>query len=174
VVIAAFGIFYSHPSLNAKSMPIISTVLHLVGGALYFLLGYALFSPALDLRGILIGGFFGVTFAAGHPIQEVRDFHEDRQVGATTNAIVFGPRPSFFAGLILFALQYAYLFVLAWSGFVPRVLALLPIVLFPIHIFWTVQTLRGGLGRESIARFQNRYRILYALIGLAMLLSILR
>src|ERR1700682_724164 len=56
VVIAALGIFYSHPALNAKSMPIVSTLLHLVGGLLYFLLGYALFS-AIDLRGVLIGLF---------------------------------------------------------------------------------------------------------------------
>jgi len=172
VVIAAFGIFYSHPSLNAKSMPIISTLLHFAGGLLYFLLGYALFST-LDLRSVLIGTFFGITFAAGHPIQEVRDFHEDRQVGARTNAIVFGPRPNFFAGVILFTVQYLYLFLLAWSGLIPRFLALLPIVFFPIHIWWTFLTLRRGLTSENVIRFQNRYRILYMLIGLVILVSLL-
>jgi 4-hydroxybenzoate polyprenyltransferase len=170
-LIAALGVFYSHPSLNAKSMPIVSTLLHLMGGTLYFLLGYALFS-AIDLRGLLVGTFFGVTFAAGHPIQEVRDFEEDRQLGATTNAIVFGLRPNFFAGVVLFTIQYVYLFILAWSGIVPRFLTVLPVVFFPIHIGWTILTLRQGLSRESITRFQNRYRILYALIGLAMLVSV--
>jgi len=169
-LIAALGVFYSHPSLNAKSMPIVSTLLHLVGGTLYFLLGYSLFS-AIDLRGLLFGTFFGVTFAAGHPIQEVRDFHEDRQLGATTNAIVFGLRPTFFTGVILFVMQYVYLFVLAWFGFVPRFLAILPIVFFPIHLWWATSTLRQGLSSESITRFQNRYRILYALIGLVMLVA---
>lgn len=172
VVIAAFGILYSHPSLNGKSIPVVSTLLHLVGGLLYFLLGYALFAE-IDLRGLLVGMFFGVTFAAGHPIQEVRDFQEDRKVGAKTNAIVFGLRPNFFAGVILFTIQYVYFFVLAWSGFFPRVLALLPIVFFPIHLWWTILTLQSGLTFENITRFQNRYRILYALIGVAILLSLL-
>jgi 4-hydroxybenzoate polyprenyltransferase len=172
VLIAASGIFYSHPSLNAKTMPIFSTLLHLAGESLYFLLGYALFS-SIDLRGVLIGLFFGITFAAGHLVQEVRDFDEDRQFGARTNAIVFGPRRNFFAGAVLFTVQYLYLFGLAWSGLIPRLLVFLPIVFFPIHIIWTIQTLRRGLNSESITRFQNRYRILYVLIGLTMLLSAL-
>src|SRR5438128_2685135 len=170
-VIAALGVFYSHPSLNAKSIPIVSTFLHLVGGLLHFLLGYTLFS-AIDRRGVLIGLFFGITFAAGHPVQEVRDFDEDRRVGAGTNAVVFGPRPSFFAGVILFTVQYVYLFVLGWSGLVLPWVAFLPIAFYPIHILWSVLALRSGLTHESITRFQNRYRILYALIGLALLLSV--
>jgi 4-hydroxybenzoate polyprenyltransferase len=172
VVIAVLGIFYSHPLLNAKSMPIVSTLLHLIGGLLYFLLGYALFSE-IDYRGIAIGLFLGLTFAAGHPVQEVRDLDEDRRVGARTNAVVFGQLPCFFAGVILFTAQYFYLFVLAWSGLIPRFLAALPIVFYPIHIWWSVVALRSGLTSESIIRFENRYRILYAIIGLTMLLSIL-
>jgi 4-hydroxybenzoate polyprenyltransferase len=171
VAVAALGISYSHPSLNAKSMPIVSTLLHLLGGSVYFLLGYALFSP-IDLRGILLGLFFGLTFAAGHPIQEVRDILEDRQVGAKTNAVVFGPRPTFFAGIVLFTAQYIYLFVLAWSGLIPRFLAILSVVCYPIHLSWSLLALRRGLNSEVIIRFQNRYRLLYALIGLAMFLSI--
>ena len=172
ITVAALGILYSHPRLNAKSMPILSTLLHLLGGFLHFLFGYVLFSP-IDLRGVLIGLFFGVTFAAGHPVQEVRDFHEDREVGAKTNAIVFGARPNFFAGLILFAIQYAYLFMLAFGKVVPNFLALLAIICFLVHAFWSIAALRSGLTSESISRFQNRYRMLYALLGLAMLAAAL-
>ena len=170
--IAALGIFYSHPSLNAKSMPIVSTLLHFIGGLLYFLLGYALFS-AIDRRGLCIGLFFGLTFAAGHPVQEVRDFLEDRQVGATTNAIVFGLRPTFFVGVILFTLEYLCLFALAWLGLIPRFLIALPIVLCPIHIWWSVLTLRSGLTCENITRFQSRYRLFYVLTGLGILAALL-
>lgn len=170
--IAASGIFYSHPSLNAKSMPIISTLLHLVGGVLHFLLGYALFST-IDRRGVLIGLFLGLTFAAGHPIQEIRDLDEDRRVGTKTNAVVFGQRATFFAGLILFTVEYMYLFWLAWSGLIPRFLVVLPVVFYPIHISWSVAPLRNGLTSTSITKFENRYRILYVLIGLALLLSTL-
>jgi 4-hydroxybenzoate polyprenyltransferase len=170
IAIAALGVFYSHPSLNAKSMPIVSTLLHFVGGLFHFLLGYALFSP-IDYRGVLGGLFFGLTFAAGHPVQEVRDVLEDRQVGAKTNAVVFGQLPSFVVGLILFTAQYFYLFWLAWSGLIPRFLVALPIAFYPIHICWALLILRSGLTSDSITRFENRYRILYAIIGLAMLLS---
>jgi 4-hydroxybenzoate polyprenyltransferase len=151
-------------------MPIVSTLLHFIGGLLHFLLGYALFS-AIDRSGVLIGLFFGLSFAAGHPIQEMRDLDEDRRLGARTNAIVFGSRTSLFAGVILFTLQYLYLFLLAWSGLIPRFLAVLPIVFYPIHVFWLMLTLRSGLTSENITRFQNRYRVLYALIGLAMLIG---
>jgi len=171
IAVAALGIFYSHPSLNAKSMPVISTVLHFVGGTLHFLLGYGLFSP-IDRRGVMIGLFFGLTFAAGHPVQEARDMMQDRQAGATTNAMVFGQLPSFFASLILFTMQYVYLFWLAWSGLVPLFLAPCSLVAYPIHIWWAMKTLRRGLTAESITQFETRYRVLYAIIGLLMLLSI--
>ena len=173
VGIAALGIFYSHPSLNAKSMPILSTILHLVGGTLHLLLGYGLFSP-IDLRGVLIGLFFGLTFAAGHPVQEARDVLEDRHVGAKTNAVVFGQLPSFVASLVLFTVQYVYLFWLAWSGLIARFIAVLPLVSYPVHIWLAVVTLRSGLSSANVTRFEKRYRVLYAVIGLAMLLSIIR
>lgn len=171
-LIAALGIFYSHPSLNAKSMPIVSTLLHLVGGEFHFLLGYALFLP-IDGRGVLIGLFFGLTFAAGHPVQEARDVLEDRHVGAKTNAVVFGQRPSFAASMVLFTVQYLYLFWLAWSELIPRFLAALPIIFYPAHIAWAVSTVRRGLTTENITQFQSRYRLLYAIIGLALLLSVI-
>ena len=173
LAVSALGIFYSHPSLNAKSMPIVSTVVHLVGGTLHFLLGYGLPSQ-IDRRGILIGLFFGITFAAGHPIQEVRDMIKDREVGATTNAVVFGQFPSFVASLVLFTAQYAYLYWLAWSGLLPGFPIALPLVAYPIQLWWAISAYRGGLSAQSIEQFEIRYRVLYAIIGLAMLVSAVR
>ena len=173
VAVAALGIFYSHPSLNAKSMPIVSTLVHFVGGTLHFLLGYGLMLP-IDSRGALIGFFFGLTFAAGHPLQEVRDVSIDREVGARTNAIVFGKLGSFVASLILFTVQYAYLFWLAWSGLLTRWIAFLPLVAWPIHFWWAIESFRRGLTPESVEYFEKQYRVLYAIIGLAMLLSAVR
>ena len=170
--VALLGIFYSHPSLNAKSMPVISTALHFLGGTLDFLLGYALFLP-VDLRGVLIGLFFGIAFAAGHPIQEVRDLQEDRRAGARTNAIVFGPKASFLAGIVLFSVQYVYLFALAWCALLPRPLAILPVIFYPMQLVWSGQTIRNGLTSENIVRLQSRYRIIYAFIGFGMLLAVL-
>lgn len=172
IAIAALGVFYSHPGLNGKGTPIISSCPHLVGGVLHFLLGYSLFRP-IDPSGVLIGLFFALTFTAGHLNQEVRDYEGDRLNGVHTNAVAFGKTPAFLAGLAVFTLAYADLFFLAGTGVVPAALAIMPLVLFPIHVAWSVRTLRAGLTFTNVSRFQSRYRILYGMIGLGIVLALL-
>ena len=172
IAIAALGVFYSHPRLNGKGTPIISSCPHLVGGVLHFLLGYSLFSP-IDPSGILIGLFFALTFTAGHLNQEVRDYDGDRLNGVHTNAVAFGKTPAFLAGLVVFTLAYTDLFFLAGMGIVPAALAIMPLVLYPIHVVWSVRTLRAGLSFTNVSRFQGRYRMLYGVIGLAIVLALL-
>lgn len=164
VFFALLGAFYSHPWLNAKSTPIGSSLPHLVGGLFHFLLGYTLFAP-FDYRGILIGLFFGLTFTAGHLNHEVQDFDFDRQNDFQTNAVAFGKRRAFVASLIVFTFAYACLFLLALAGMVPRLLALWPIVLYPLHLIWALNVLHRGLTRDAVRRFQSRYRLIYGLIG---------
>lgn len=171
IAIAALGALYSHPSLNAKGIPVVSSLPHLVGGVLHFLLGYSLFE-GIDRRGILIGLFFALTFTAGHLNQEVRDYDGDRLNGIRTNAVVFGKTPVFAAGCLLFTLAYADLFFLAYARIVPAPLAVLPSILYPVHVFWSVMTLRAGLNFASVSRFQNRYRMLYAVIGAVMVATL--
>jgi 4-hydroxybenzoate polyprenyltransferase len=171
VAIAALGAVYSLPGLNAKGIPVVSSMPHLIGGALHFLLGYSLFEP-IGGRAVLIGLFFALTFTAGHLNQEVRDYEGDRLNGVRTNAVAFGKAAAFVAGWLLFTLAYADLFVLAYVGIVPAALAVLPSVLYPLHVVWSVTTWRAGLSFENISRFQNRYRLLYAVIGVAMLASL--
>jgi 4-hydroxybenzoate polyprenyltransferase len=172
IAIAALGVFYSHPRFNGKGTPIISSCPHLVGGVLHFLLGYSLFSP-IDRSGILIGLFFALTFTAGHLNQEVRDFDGDRLNGVQTNAVAFGKTPAFLAGLVVFTLAYTDLLLLACLGVVPAPLAMVPLLLYPIHIVWSVRTLRAGLSFTNVSRFQGRYRMLYGVIGLGILLALL-
>ena len=172
IAIAALGVFYSHPRLNGKGTPIISSCPHLVGGVLHFLLGYSLFSP-IDRSGILIGLFFALTFTAGHLNQEVRDYDGDRLNGVHTNAVAFGKTPAFLAGLVVFTLAYTDLFFLAGMGVVPAALAIMPLVLYPIHVVWSVRTLRAGLSFTNVSRFQGRYRMLFGVIGLAIVLALL-
>lgn len=172
VAIAALGVFYSHPRINAKGIPVLSSSPHLLGGLLHFLLGYSLFRP-IDGRGVLIALFFALTFTAGHLNQEVRDQDGDRMNGLVTNAVAFGKAAAFLAGLVVFTLAYADLFLLAWVGIVATPLGILAAVLYPVHVYWSVTTLRGGLTFERVSRFQGRYRALYALIGLGMLATLL-
>src|SRR5437588_1301874 len=171
VITAGLGIFYSHPVLNGKSIPIVCSLTHFFGGLLHFLLGYTLFAP-LDQRGVLIAVFFALTFTAGHLNHEVSDFDGDRQNGLNTNAVAFGKRRVFLAGLTVFTLAYVWMLILAGSEFVPRPLALLPILLYPFHVFWSVRALREGLNSDSLSRLQIRYRLLYAIIGLGVLFAL--
>jgi 4-hydroxybenzoate polyprenyltransferase len=167
IAIAALGAFYSHPAFDAKGTPVISSLPHLIGGALHFLLGYSVLG-GIDRRGTLIALFFALTFTAGHLNQEVRDYDGDRPNGIRTNAVAFGKTAAFLAGGLLFTLAYADLFFLAYARIVPAPLAVLPSVLYPLHVFWSITTLRAGLNFATVSRFQNRYRMLYAVIGVAM------
>lgn len=171
VGIIILGLLYSHPRIHGKGIPIISSCLHLTGGVLHFLLGYSLFG-GIDLRGALIGLFFALIFTAGHLNQEIRDYEGDRLNGILTNGVRFGKRRMFIVSFLLFMVSYAYLWGLARSGLVPPVLGYL-ITLLPIqgYLFW--KTLRDGFTFESVSRFQGQYRLLYAGIGLFMVVSLL-
>jgi len=165
--IAVLSLLYSSSQSFGKSMPIAASINHLLGGALHFLLGYTLFRP-LDARGLLISLFFGLVFAGGHLNQEVRDYEGDRINGICTSAVVFGRRGTFLASLFTFTTAYAILASLAAVGILPRLL-LWSIILWPLQVAWSLRALQRGLGFETAVWMQRRYRLLFALIGLAML-----
>jgi 4-hydroxybenzoate polyprenyltransferase len=166
LAIATLSALYSLPRFNWKGRPLLSSASHLVGGMLHFLLGYSVGS-AMDGRGLATAAFFGVTFAAGHLTQEVRDYQGDGLSDIRTNAVIFGQRRTFAASLALFTLAYAVLLILALGGILPRYLGAF-VALYPLHLLWSARALREGLTYASVRRLQSRYRALYAIIGLAM------
>ena len=170
LAIAALSALYSLPRFNWKGRPLLNSLTHLAGGILHFLLGYSL-GRAVDHRGVAIATFFALIFAAGHLTQEIRDHQGDTINAIRTNAVVFGPRRTFAASLILFTLAQLLLLLLALQGLLPRPLAAL-VALYPIQLFWSLRTFREGLTYESVSRLQTRYRILYAVIGLAMVAAL--
>ena len=165
--IAALSVLYSCSPRFGKSTPIVASVNHLLGGALHFLLGYTLSRP-LDASGLVISLFFGLVFAGGHLNQEVRDYEGDLLNGIRTTAVVFGCRRAFLASLFTFTGAYAILAGLAAFGILPGLL-LWSIVLWPLHVAWSQRALQRGLGFETALWMQRRYRLLFVLIGLAML-----
>ena len=84
-----------------------------------------------------------------------------------TNAVIFGPRRAFAASLALFSLAYALLVGLALSRVLPRPVATVA-GLYPFQLHWSLKALREGLSYKSVCRLQIRYRLLFAVIGLAM------
>lgn len=167
-IVAVLGFFYSHPKLNFKGTPIASSIPHLIGGVFHFLLGYVVFMP-IDQRGVFIALFFALTFAAGHLNHEVRDFELDQKNNARTNAVAFGKRKTFIAGLVVFTSAYLCLFLLGWFRFVPRPLSFIAVVFYSLHLYWSLRALRSQLDPVNVDRFQTQYRSLYALIGISML-----
>lgn len=92
--IAGASALYSSPLTHMKGTPIAGTVLHLAGGALHFLLGYSVFAR-IDGAGVATSAFFGLAFAAGHLMHEVRDYEGDLVNGIRTNAVAFSKRGAF-------------------------------------------------------------------------------
>jgi 4-hydroxybenzoate polyprenyltransferase len=170
--IAALSALYSLPPFAWKGLPLLSSVAHLAGGTLHFLLGYAL-GASVDGRGLLAAAFFAVTFTAGHLTQELRDYDGDVRSGVRTNAVIFGKRRTFAASLALFTLSQALLVALALQGSLPRAVVLL-VALYPVHLRWASQALAGGLTYAGVCRLQARYRALYAIIGVALVVALWR
>jgi len=166
LAIAVLSAFYSLPGLNWKGRPFLSSAAHLAGGVLHFLLGYSLGSD-IDRRGLATATFFALIFAAGHLTQEIRDHQGDALNAIRTHSVIFGQRLTFAASLALFTLAHALLFFLALRGTLPRPLAVL-VVLYPIHLRWSLRALAEGLTYASVRRLQARYRALYAAVGLVM------
>ena len=165
--IAVLGFLYSASPVLGKNTPVASSVNHLIGGTLHFLLGYTL-AHAFDTKGLCIGLFFGLVFAAGHLNQEVRDHEGDAINGIRTNAVAFGRRNAFLASVVTFTAAYALLTGLAASGVLPRLLLWSPVA-WLLHLAWSLQALRQGLGFDTAEWMQQRYRWLFALVGLVML-----
>lgn len=170
LAIAALSALYSLPRFHWKGRPLLNSAAHLAGGVLHFLLGYSL-GGAIDGRGLAMATFFALTFAAGHLIQELRDYQGDVLNAIRTNAVAFGQRRTFIASLALFTLAHALLLFLALQGTFPRPLAALA-VLYPLHLRWSLATLAEGLTYASIRRLQARYRALYAVVGLVMVAAL--
>jgi 4-hydroxybenzoate polyprenyltransferase len=172
LAIAALSALYSLPRFDWKGKPLLNSAAHLGGGILHFLLGYSL-GNAVDGRGLAIAIFFALIFAAGHLTQEIRDHQGDAVNGIRTNAVIFGPRRTFAASLALFTLAHILLLVLAVQEILPRPLAAV-VVVFAVQLYWSFESLRDGLTYASVCRLQTRYRALYAIVGLAMVVAVSR
>jgi 4-hydroxybenzoate polyprenyltransferase len=167
--IAALSLVYSGSASWGKGKPIMGSVLHLIGGTFHFLLGYSA-SHAIDARGVAIAIFFGLVFAGGHLNQEVRDYDADVRSRIRTNAVAFGCRRTFIYSLLVFTAAYTLLGVLVSLGILARPL-IWATLFWPWHVASSMQALRHGLGFETAVSMQRRYRLQFALLGLAMLLT---
>jgi 4-hydroxybenzoate polyprenyltransferase len=167
--IMLLGIAYSFPTkgLKAKGMPVVSSLLHFAGTVLTYLLGAAAFAR-IDSGAILLGCYFGLLITAGHLVQEVQDYGDDKQAGVRTNAVQFGPSAAFLLSFGLFGTSFLFLVWLARVGLVPAI-AGYSVILFPIYAYWVIRVYRSGMPRSAVSRLRNQYRLLFAVVALVML-----
>lgn len=164
--IAALSLLYSRSPRLGKGTPVAASLDHVIGGTAHFLLGYTT-AHAVDARGVALGVVFGLVFAAGHLNQEVRDYELDKANGVASSAVVFGPRRGLLASFGVFSAAYLLIVALAVLEVLPRVLVL-SVVAWLLHARWSLSALRRGPGFETALWMQRRYRLLFGLVGLAM------
>jgi 4-hydroxybenzoate polyprenyltransferase len=165
--IAALGLVYSLAPRLGKATPGAASLNHLVGGALHFLLGWTLVHDA-GTEGVALSLFFGLVFAAGHLNQEVRDLEGDRANGIRTCAVAFGPRWALRASFALFTLADVLLLALATAG-VLRSIVLVVAGVWALQAWWSLEALRRGPDAGTALWLQRRYRVLFAVVGLVLL-----
>ena len=83
VGITVLGFIYSLPGLHAKSIVVLSSLVHLVGGFLHFLLGYSLFAP-IDADAMQIATVFALVFTAGQ-VSSLRKCSGTRSVSSSAS-----------------------------------------------------------------------------------------
>jgi 4-hydroxybenzoate polyprenyltransferase len=165
------GLAYSVPigGLRGKSIPLFSSFLHFGGTLLSFLLGALTFAPT-DWRGLLIAAHPAILLTAGHLVQEVEDFEEDRLSGCRTNPVRFGRTPVFIVAAVLFGLSFWLLYWLTDAGFFPPVVKYTA-ALYLVYLALALGSYRAGLTRASVRRLRDRYRVLFGVVLVAMLLG---
>lgn len=173
-VAIVLGLAYSAPlgTLRGKSIPVFSSLLHFSGTLLAFLLGALTFAPA-NWGDLLVAAHPAVLITAGHLIHEIEDYEQDRLSGCRTNAVRFGQKPVFIFASFLFALSFLLLYWFSAQGFFPASIRYTPI-LYLLYALIAIQAYQAGLTRDSVRRLRTRYRILFAVVVLAMLVSSLQ
>ncbi|MBN2291050.1 MAG: UbiA prenyltransferase family protein [Pirellulales bacterium] len=168
VMIMACSLVYSfpHSRLEGKQIPFLSTLMHVVTAVLMFLLGYCLWS-GVDLRGVMIGTYFGLIYEAGHLILEVKDFEGDRNSGVRTYAVRFGQRPVFMAACMVTLAAGMLLGGLALTGYLPYSIAFVALLYLPIlFMFWRLRNANftHRTARTFSKKFVNIHTIIWGLI----------
>ena len=83
-----------------------------------------------------------------------------------------GKRRVFVASFALFTLSVGLALALGLGGIAPPLLALAVTAVYPVHALSFWRALRAGLTFPVVDRYRTRYRLLYALVGLAVALSL--
>lgn len=166
------GIVYAHPKILLKSEPFASFTILFIVSVLDFFLGWLVFSSSLR-EGLFIGIYFGILGIAGQHYHEVGDYDSDRRVGIKTNAVRFGKRRIFITGFILYTIGCVYFCILGFLESIVGNLYLIFLITYPVYVFIFYACLRSRIHSSAVHLFVKRYRLLYGIIGLYVIVRLL-
>jgi len=134
---------YSYPfyKREGKVLPAASSIGHILAALVAFLSSYGLIGE-IDLRGILIGLYFSLICTAGHLVQEVQDYSEDKKNKLKTHAVRYGQKPVLLSSFLLFSISFAYLFYLSYADFLSVNMKYI-ICLYPVYVYMLWQNIKS-------------------------------
>jgi 4-hydroxybenzoate polyprenyltransferase len=154
------SIAYSWRTYPFKTLPALSSLIHLIFGTQAFILGAWSVGNA-DWTSLGIGAFFGLVFAAGHLHHEVADVEPDRRSGIKTHAVRFGPRPTLMAGFLLWCLSCVHFSGLALLHLVPAPWGWIQLGMFTCYLAGFMLIVRGRPDPNRLKTLQVIYRSAY-------------
>ncbi len=167
------GIFYCHPRLVWKGKPFFSFFALFSVSVTDFLLGWLIFSNDIK-TGATIGIFFGLLGITGISFHEVGDYDSDLRAGVRTNAVRFGKGPISWIGFLSYSLALFYLHSLIYRHLIPEGLIYPFLLTYPIYLFLFWRCLRGHFGAMAVKSFIRGYRLIYFVIGIAIIWILLK
>lgn len=166
------GIVYAHPKILLKSEPFASFTILFIVSVLDFLLGWLVFSPSLR-EGLFIGIYFGILGIVGQHYHEAGDYDSDRRVGIKTNAVRFGKRRIFITGFIFYTIGCVYFCILGFLESIVGNFCLIILITYPVYVFIFYECLRSRIRSSAVRLFVKRYRLLYGIIGLYVIVRLI-
>jgi 4-hydroxybenzoate polyprenyltransferase len=166
------SIAYSWRTCPFKTLPALSSVIHLIFGTQAFIVGAWSIGEA-NAASLAVGAFFGLVFAAGHLHHEVADVEADRSGGVRTHAVRYGPRPTLIAGFLLWCLSCVHFSALSLLHLGPAIWGWTQLGMFTCYLAGFFILLRGRTDPGRLGNLQTVYRIAYLSGGVLMAVAAL-
>ncbi len=172
LLIFSFGIFplifiwgigimfllYSIPLVYFKSNLIVSQLIHLFSGILYFLIPICVFD-LFSLYFLKVGIILSLAFVGGHINHEIRDYEEDLLLGYKTLPIVIGKKGSF----IIAGIMFSFLFFIMSFLVSKLYIRIIFYCIFVMHLIVFIYVYNGLESKKRTLLYQFIYRILFSL-----------
>ena len=169
LVTIILSIAYSMKPVSLKSVPVLSSLIHVTEGTLACVVGWWAVGAA-NWTSVVVGCYFGLVFAAGHLHHEAADLFADRRSGTRTHAVLFGARTTLLAGLALWTLSAILFSALAFCVLNRQYLGWIQLAMFAAYLWGRAFILRGRNDPAAIKHLQAFYRLVFLSGGLIMVI----